>query len=182
LRLKLDNLNSQAIDTTASSSSGSLKEAQRDLKRVTKQVADIEAKLQDNEVQIEEAEAKIATLEKNKAQREAQNQEIAREIEKHQKKMEKSIQKKALLQQSAADCAKNIRDLGVLPEEAFERFANTSSEKVSFPSSCHIHTYLLTTSRYKAVFAKSRRPLRNTGILTRRRLNNITALLLSETH
>ena len=138
LRLKLDNLNSQAIDTTASSSSGNLKEAQRDLKRVTKQVADIEAKLQDNEVQIEEAEAQITTLEKNKAQREAQNLEIARDIEKHQKKMEKSIQKKALLQQSAADCAKNIRDLGVLPEEAFERFANTSSEKVSSLKLCYV--------------------------------------------
>jgi len=131
LRLKLDNLNSQEIDTTANSSSGSLKESQRELKRVMKQAAAVEAKLQDSETQIEEAEIKMARLEKEKGQREVQQQEIAKAIEKHQKKMEKSIQKKALLTQSAAECAKNIRDLGVLPEEAFERFANTDSNKVS---------------------------------------------------
>jgi structural maintenance of chromosome 3 (chondroitin sulfate proteoglycan 6) len=130
LRLKLDNLNSQAIDNTATNSSGNLKESQRELKRVVKQAAEIESKLQDSENQIEEAETKISALNREKAHREEQQQEIARAIEKHQKKMEKSIQKKALITQSAAECAKNIRDLGVLPEEAFERFANTDSNKV----------------------------------------------------
>lgn len=130
LRLKLDSLNSQAIDTSASSSSGNLKEAQKELKKITKAAAAIDAKLQESETHIEQAETKISNLEKEKFQREERQQEIARAVEKHQKKMEKSIQKKALLQQAAAECAKNIRDLGVLPEEAFERFANTESSKV----------------------------------------------------
>lgn len=130
LRLKLDSLNSQAIDTSASSSSGNLKEAQKELKKITKAAAAIDAKLQESETHIEQAETKISNLEKEKFHREERQQEIARAVEKHQKKMEKSIQKKALLQQAAAECAKNIRDLGVLPEEAFERFANTESSKV----------------------------------------------------
>jgi structural maintenance of chromosome 3 (chondroitin sulfate proteoglycan 6) len=130
LRLKLDSLNSEVIDTTASSSSGNLKEAQRELKKVIKAATAIEDRLRESETQIEEAETKISNLVKEKSHREEQQQELARDIEKRQKKMEKSIQKKALLQQSAAECAKNIRDLGVLPEEAFERFANTDSNKV----------------------------------------------------
>ena len=130
LRLKLDSLNSQAIDTSASSSSGSLKEAQKELKKIVKTAATIDSKLQESETQIEQAETKISNLEREKLHREERQQEIARAVEKHQKKMEKSIQKKALLQQAAAECAKNIRDLGVLPEEAFERFANTESSKV----------------------------------------------------
>lgn len=130
LRLKLDSLNSQAIDTSASSSSGSLKEAQKELKKIVKAAATIDSKLQESETQIEQAETKISNLEREKLHREERQQEIARAVEKHQKKMEKSIQKKALLQQAAAECAKNIRDLGVLPEEAFERFANTESSKV----------------------------------------------------
>jgi structural maintenance of chromosome 3 (chondroitin sulfate proteoglycan 6) len=130
LRLKLDSLNSEVIDTTASSSSGNLKEAQRELKKVMKAATAIEDRLRESETQIEEAETKISNLVKEKSHREEQQQELARDIEKRQKKMEKSIQKKALLQQSAAECAKNIRDLGVLPEEAFERFANTDSNKV----------------------------------------------------
>ena len=132
LRLKLDSLNSQAIDSSAASGSGNLREAQKELKKITKAAAAIDAKLQDSETQIEEAETKISDLEKEKLHREEKQQEIARAVEKHQKKMEKSIQKKALLQQAAAECAKNIRDLGVLPEEAFERFANTESSKVCY--------------------------------------------------
>lgn len=131
LRLKLDQLNGQEIDTAAGSTSGSLKESQRELKRVTKASEAVETKLQDNETQIEEAEGKISNLEKEKSQKEDQQQEIAKAIEKHQKRMEKNVQKKALLTASAAECAKNIRDLGVLPEEAFERFANTDSKVVS---------------------------------------------------
>ena len=131
LRLKLDQLNGQEIDTAAGSNSGNLKESQRELKRVIKASEAVETKLQDNEAQIEEAEAKVSNLEKTKSYREDQQQEIAKAIEKHQKKMEKNVQKKAILTSSAAECAKNIRDLGVLPEEAFERFANTESKAVS---------------------------------------------------
>jgi structural maintenance of chromosome 3 (chondroitin sulfate proteoglycan 6) len=131
LRLKLDNLSTQDIDTHASGSSGNLKEAQRELKRAQKAVANIETKLKESETQIEEAESKIAGLEKEKSQREARQQELARAIEKQQKRMEKSIQKKAILTARLQDCTKNIRDLGVLPDEAFERFSNTDSNKVS---------------------------------------------------
>jgi structural maintenance of chromosome 3 (chondroitin sulfate proteoglycan 6) len=131
LRLKLDNLSTQDIDTHASGSSGNLKEAQRELKRSQKAVANIEMKLKESETQIEEAESKIAGLEKEKSQREARQQELARAIEKQQKRMEKSIQKKAILTARLQDCTKNIRDLGVLPDEAFERFSNTDSNKVS---------------------------------------------------
>jgi structural maintenance of chromosome 3 (chondroitin sulfate proteoglycan 6) len=129
LRLKLDNLNSEDIGTHASGSSGNLKEAQRELKKSQKAVAAVDAKLQDSETHIEEAESKIVGLEKEKAQKEERQQELARAIEKYQKRMEKSVQKKAILTARLQDCSKNIRDLGVLPDEAFERFSNYSSDK-----------------------------------------------------
>lgn len=140
LQQKLDSLNTQAIDNTASSSSGNLKESERELQRVTKQAAELEAKIQDSETQIEEAETRTSALAKEKTHREERQQEIARSIEKHQKRMEKSIQKKTILTQAAAEAAKNIRDLGVLPEEAFERFANTDSKKVSISSATFFFT------------------------------------------
>ena len=91
----------------------------------------IEGKLREVEEQIDAAESKIANLEKQRADNETQQQEIAREILRQQKKMEKSIQKKALLTAKAADCAKNIRDLGVLPEEAFDKYERLESKSVS---------------------------------------------------
>lgn len=131
LRMKLDQLNSKEIDANASSGSGSLQETNRELKRVQKSVQDITDKLRQNEEAVEKAEARISELNKTKSQKEAEQLETARLIEKHQKKMEKSVAKKALLTTSAAECAKNIRDLGVLPDEAFEKFSNMDSKKIT---------------------------------------------------
>ncbi|KAG4425533.1 hypothetical protein IFR04_001230 [Cadophora malorum] len=131
LRMKLDQLNSQEIDATAGGGSGNLKEAQRELKRVQKAATAVTSKLQDAEAQIEEIEIKIANLAKEKAQQVEQQSEIAKTIEKAQKRMEKSVAKKALLTSSAADCAKNIRDLGVLPDEAFEKYSDKDSKYIT---------------------------------------------------
>lgn len=122
LRMKLDQLTSQEIDSSTSGGSGNLKLAQRDLKRIQKAVAANESKLQENETQVEEGEAKISDLQGEKSKQVERQQELARAIEKQQKRMEKSVAKKALLTASAVETAKNIRDLGVLPEEAFEKY------------------------------------------------------------
>lgn len=122
LRMKLDQLNSQEIDTTSGSGSGNLKESERELKRIQKAASAVEQKLKENEATIDQGEKRVSELLRIKTEKEEEQQEIAKSIEKHQKKMEKSVAKKALLTTSAAECAKNIRDLGVLPDEAFEKF------------------------------------------------------------
>jgi structural maintenance of chromosome 3 (chondroitin sulfate proteoglycan 6) len=141
LRLKLDELNSQQIDLVTGGSSGNLKESQRELKRVTKAFNAIETKLQENERQLEEAETNITNLEQEKSAKEEEQQQIAILIEKHQKRMEKNIARKAILTTSAADCAKNIRDLGVLPDEAFEKYTDTDPKIVSLCSPLQISSY-----------------------------------------
>ncbi|KAI2785258.1 RecF/RecN/SMC protein [Daldinia loculata] len=121
LQLKLDQLTSQAFET-ASSGTTNLKEAKRELKKAQTTIASVQSKIKANDQQIESAESKIASLEKQKAEKEAQQQEIAREIKKQEKRMDKNRQMKALLTTRATELAKNIRDLGVLPEEAFEKY------------------------------------------------------------
>jgi structural maintenance of chromosome 3 (chondroitin sulfate proteoglycan 6) len=44
--------------------------------------------------------------------------------------MEKSMQKRAALTKQASESAANIRDLGVLPDEAFTKYKNTDSNAV----------------------------------------------------
>ncbi|XMA19646.1 hypothetical protein WAI453_012437 [Rhynchosporium graminicola] len=131
LRMKLDQLNSQEIDAITGGGSGNLKEAQRELKRVQKAAAAVASKLEDVEGQIEEHESKISNLVKERASQVEQQSEIAKTIEKAQKRMEKSVAKRALLTSSAADCAKNIRDLGVLPDEAFEKYSDKDSKYIT---------------------------------------------------
>lgn len=43
---------------------------------------------------------------------------------------EKYVSRRNLLLHKKEDCIKNIRELGVLPEEAFEKYKNTPSQKV----------------------------------------------------
>ncbi|RDW59818.1 putative structural maintenance of chromosome protein 3 [Coleophoma cylindrospora] len=131
LRLKLDELSSQEFEAAGETDSGTLNEAKRDLRRIAKALASIDAKLEENEQAIEQSEATILKLQKERSSLYEQQEETAKAIEKHQKKMEKSVAKKALLTNSLAECNKNIRDLGVLPEEAFEKFEHTESKTIT---------------------------------------------------
>ncbi|KAJ8130553.1 hypothetical protein O1611_g3078 [Lasiodiplodia mahajangana] len=119
LKLKLDQLTSQAIES-ASSGSDDLKDAKRELKKSQNATALVESQLQENDKQLDTTESKVGKLEKQKAQKEEELQEIAREIAKQQKRIDRNIQKKALLTTRAAECAKNIRDLGIVPDDAFK--------------------------------------------------------------
>ncbi|KAI0546229.1 putative chromosome segregation protein SudA [Xylaria curta] len=119
LRLKLDQLTSQAIEG-ASSGSDDLRDAKRELKKTQNATTLVENQLQENDKQLDSTESKIANLGKQRAQKEEELQAIAREIAKQQKRIDRNIQKKALLTARAAECAKNIRDLGIVPDDAFK--------------------------------------------------------------
>lgn len=119
LRLKLDQLTSQAVEG-ASSGSDDLRDAKRELKKCQNATALVESQLQDNDKQLDSTEAKIANQEQERGQKEEELQEIAKEIAKQQKRIDRNIQKKALLTTRGAECAKNIRDLGIVPDDAFK--------------------------------------------------------------
>ncbi|KAH7252261.1 RecF/RecN/SMC [Fusarium tricinctum] len=132
LQMKLDQLNSQAFEnSTSGSSAGGLKEAQRELKKAQKAQKAIEASLQEVEAKMDDAQASLEQLDNDKAQREQAQQEISVRIEKQQKRMDKSLRRKAVLTTQAAECAQTIRDLGVLPEEAFDKYENMDPKTVS---------------------------------------------------
>lgn len=132
LRLRLDQINAQGIeDGTDDGSSGSskLKDRQRELKRIDKALGTVEKRLQEADQNIDQTNAQLAELEKNKAEKQTEQEEVARAIQRHQKRMEKSMTKKSLLNDKNQECQRNIRDLGVLPEEAFEKYQNMASDK-----------------------------------------------------
>jgi structural maintenance of chromosome 3 (chondroitin sulfate proteoglycan 6) len=132
LQMKLDQLNSQAFEnSTSGSSAGGLKEAQRELKKAQKAQKAVEASLQEIESKLDNSQARLEQLENERNQREQAQQEISVRIEKQQKRMDKSLRRKAVLTTQAAECAQTIRDLGVLPEEAFDKYENMDPKTVS---------------------------------------------------
>jgi structural maintenance of chromosome 3 (chondroitin sulfate proteoglycan 6) len=97
-------------------------------------------------------EARIDTLTNEIADIDAQIKELqdaqlgnSRSILKSQKNAERLLTKRATLTARKEECSKNIRDLGILPEEAYHKYINTKSDKVgsrpcntdaSFSKSC----------------------------------------------
>ena len=60
-----------------------------------------------------------------------QQAEDSRGISRQQKNTERYLAKKQMLLNRKDDCNRNIRDLGVLPEEAFEKYTNEKLDRVS---------------------------------------------------
>ncbi|KAF5500087.1 Chromosome segregation protein sudA [Colletotrichum siamense] len=131
LQLRLDQLNSAAFENnTSSGESGSLKEAQRELKKLQKETKAIEAKMQEIEARIEELGSKLDRREAKKAEQEEIRATVAAREAKQRGAIEKSMSKKAVYTAQAADAAKAIRDLGVLPEEAFDKYENMDPRQI----------------------------------------------------
>ena len=134
LRPRLDQLKRQELENLeggGGASSSNVKEKQRELRRIDKTIQAADRKLKETERAGEQAAQQLSELEQGRTEKQRQQEEIARQIERHQKRMERSMAKKALLTEKASECSRNIRDLGVLPEEAFEKYENTPSNSVS---------------------------------------------------
>jgi structural maintenance of chromosome 3 (chondroitin sulfate proteoglycan 6) len=130
LNPRLDQLVSRDTDIGDDDGQGNLKETEREMKRLRKSLENLSQRLQKVDESIEKANAQANELEKQKAEIRLELEELARSIEKHQRRMEKNMQKKAALTKQAAECAANIRDLGVLPDEAFTKYKHTDSNTV----------------------------------------------------
>ncbi len=131
LRPRLDQLKSQPFDNTdGSSSRGNLQETQRELKRINKAIDTVSKNLEQIDSAIDTALSSIADLQTRHSSIVAQQTEIAKTIEKSQKRLEKSIQKRRILTKQAAECVVKIRDLGILPHGALEKYDKTKSEAI----------------------------------------------------
>lgn len=130
LNPRLDQLLNRDIDIADEEVQGNLKETQREVKRIGQELEKLNARLKEVDASIEEGNTRVMDLQQRNSETRREIEDLARSIEKHQRRMEKSMQKKAALTKQAAECAANIRSLGVLPDEAFTKYQNTDSNTV----------------------------------------------------
>ncbi|KAL6235329.1 chromosome segregation protein sudA [Aspergillus navahoensis] len=130
LNPRLDQLLAQDADMADEDGQGNIKETQREQQRLKKILDKLSQRLAQVDESIEQANARVTELTQRNGESRRELEELAKSIEKHQRRMEKSMQKKAALTKQAAECAANIRDLGVLPDEAFTKYKNTDSNTV----------------------------------------------------
>ena len=130
LRPRLEQLKSQAYDNENAISSSRLVEIQKELKRVNKVIARVEKRLLELNSSIDESNAAVTEYEQQRAETRQQQEDLAKHIERQQKRVEKNMQKKALLAKQQTEVNARIRDLGVLPQEAFAKFEKMKSDNI----------------------------------------------------
>ncbi|KAK6341176.1 Structural maintenance of chromosomes protein 3 [Orbilia brochopaga] len=133
LEVRLDQLKAMSEEGDSDAAGGigqgrRIADLQADLKRVKKAIASVEQRLHETEESIEKYNSEIGKLEKSIASKQAEQEQEATNIEKYQKRMEKSMAKRAMLVDNAAEVQRKIRDLGVLPDEAFEKYTKFKSD------------------------------------------------------
>lgn len=130
LHPRLDQLVGLDLDMADDDSQGNLKETQREMKRFSKNLDKIGERLRQVAESIEQSNSRMTELGQRNVETRRELEDLAKSIEKHQRRMEKSMQKRAALTKQASECAANIRDLGVLPDEAFTKYKSTDSNSV----------------------------------------------------
>ncbi|KIV83538.1 hypothetical protein PV11_05558 [Exophiala sideris] len=110
--------------------SGNLKAKRSELARLTKELDSIQETLDGLDEQIETSTAQVTQLEAQAAETRRQQEELAKAIERHQRRLEKSVQKKAALQASKQETIDNIRELGAIPEDLRKSYRSTDSNTI----------------------------------------------------
>ncbi|KAJ1922111.1 Structural maintenance of chromosomes protein 3 [Tieghemiomyces parasiticus] len=123
LRRRAEEADAHVSDQTVRDRKLSLQAAETELERLTEQIQDIEA-------QLEADTAAIGDLQQRLERARTDQQENSRRLENLQKNAEKYLSRRSLLLQRKEECMRNIRELGVLPEEAFNKYLDTSTQKL----------------------------------------------------
>ncbi|KAL6247558.1 Structural maintenance of chromosomes protein 3 [Rhinocladiella similis] len=115
---------------TAADVSAHLRAKKTELARLSKELKSVQESLDELEDQIETASTQAAQLEAQAAETRRHQEELAKAIERHQRRLEKSVQKKAALQASKQETIDNIRELGAIPEDLRKKYRNMDSNAI----------------------------------------------------
>ncbi|KAF9474585.1 structural maintenance of chromosome protein 3 [Pholiota conissans] len=127
LRLKMEALEEPDEN---SSSVEDLEARTRELKMLNNSIQAMTKRLQATEKEGEELTAKIQEHRAELEKVQTQQTEDSRTMSKQQKTTERYLAKRQMLLTRKDECNRNIRDLGVLPEEAFEKYVNEKLERL----------------------------------------------------
>ncbi|PSS37849.1 hypothetical protein PHLCEN_2v317 [Hermanssonia centrifuga] len=128
LRGKIETLG--AAEAGDASAADELENRTRELKALNNSIDALNKKSQDLEKEVDKLTAQLqeerSTLEKLQVQQVEDN----RGVSKQQKNTERYMTKRTMLLNRKDECNRNIRDLGVLPEEAFEKYTNEKMDRL----------------------------------------------------
>ncbi|KAJ7752052.1 structural maintenance of chromosome protein 3 [Mycena metata] len=127
LKAKVDELGEPDDD---SASADDLETRTRELRTLNKSIQSLTKKTQEMEEEIEVFQAEMVTLRSSLEKVQNQQTEDSRNISRQQKTTERYLAKRQMLSGRKEECNRNIRDLGVLPEEAFVKYTSEKLDRL----------------------------------------------------
>lgn len=125
LRPRLDQLQSTDDDTTTardgSGNSSLLKERKADVKRATKRLQSIDARIKEIDASIDEAKSELETAEAERASKKTGVEKLEQSMRNHQKSVEKGAQRRAGYATRLQEVQVQIRNLGIIPDAAYSK-------------------------------------------------------------
>ncbi|TCD64165.1 Structural maintenance of chromosomes protein 3 [Steccherinum ochraceum] len=113
-----------------SDSAEDLEARKRELKALNTQIDSLRNKLGDMEKQVEKLTAQLNDDRTKLESFQSQQAEDSRGVSKQQKNTERYLAKRQMLLTRKDECNRNIRDLGVLPEEAFNKYTGERLDRL----------------------------------------------------
>ena len=130
LKPQLAAIEGDELEAESGSSNTTLQARQRELKRLNKDFETVQTRLKELDDELDVQTTEVNTLEAQAAETRRQQDELAKTIERHQRRLEKAIQKKAALQASKQDLIESIRELGAVPEDMKTKYRNMDSNAI----------------------------------------------------
>ncbi|RDB15230.1 Chromosome segregation protein sudA [Hypsizygus marmoreus] len=112
------------------SSADALESRIRELKSLNNSIATLTKRSQAMEKESDDLTTELQELRASLEKVQNQQTEDSRNITRQQKTTERYLAKKQMLMGRRDECNRNIRDLGVLPEEAFEKYINEKLDRL----------------------------------------------------
>jgi structural maintenance of chromosome 3 (chondroitin sulfate proteoglycan 6) len=135
-RLEADTSEGDAEDTNVNS----IQVREAELKSAAQSMSRLSARLGEVEKEVQQFNQKVSDAQKELERLQSEQLEDAQGISKQQKTVEKYHKKRTMLTERKEQCNNSIRDLGVLPEEAFEKYIGEPSDKVYGPLAAGLQT------------------------------------------
>ncbi|KAI8984689.1 chromosome segregation protein sudA (DA-box protein sudA) [Mycotypha africana] len=124
LRKKEDLLNKKDRVITRGSLND-LNRSKNELKAITKKLVRLSKRIGDLDNETDRLQEEDANITSGLEQAVEVQMKITQAIQREEKRLEENLLKRSLLTQKKEECNANIRDLGVLPDEAFEKYSQT---------------------------------------------------------
>ncbi|KAH7913439.1 RecF/RecN/SMC [Hygrophoropsis aurantiaca] len=128
LQLKLETLD--AAEDGEASPADALETRQRELKSLNTSITTLTKRSQEYEKDAEKLTNDLQELRSSLEKAQNQQSEDSRNVSRQQKNTERYLAKKQMLLGRKDECNRNIRDLGVLPEEAFEKYTSEKLDRL----------------------------------------------------